>query len=608
MEQFTYMSLKKLKKLFKRENREKNQSLFRKFYHKYAKKHWKLVVFALILNCIVALTTSAVAYLIGPAVGDVFGKKSIKLLFSMCVAIVSCYVVKAFAVYFYTLSMNFLSLKIVNALRFDIFKTLVSMKMTDINNLSKGRFMTLLQNDINKIQSCIGELIIEIVKDVVQIVTLTIVVFKANWKMALFVCFCYPIIFVPLRKLNKTIKEKAESQQESWQLITSKTMDVQNGISTIKAYNSIKAENVYFLKLIKDLVKKTIVATKIWSLYSPINEIFGGILISILMIMGGYQVIYNAMTLADFVSFLAALMMMIRPIKRFIDNLSRVPAYIVSMERVDDFLTNTEKEQIFVGERPDLTSPLIEFKNVNFNYNIEREDGENENIVLNNINFTIKPKSKIAFVGLSGSGKTTIMNLLLRLYDIESGEILINGTNIQDIAISHLRKNVAYVCQDNFLFDSTIRENIIYNTPKSSFTQEEFEEAIANAKAEFVHQLPNGVDEEVGLDGSRLSMGQKQRIAIARALLRKAPIMIFDEVTSALDANTEADIRDMIFKEMKDKTVFLIAHRLTTITDCDCIYVMSKGEIVEYGTHKELLEKKGMYNTLWQNFQHKTID
>ena len=209
---------------------------------------------------------------------------------------------------------------------------------------------------------------------------------------------------------------------------------------------------------------------------------------------------------------------------------------------------------------------------------------------------------------MSGSGKTTIMNLLLRLYDIESGEILINGTNIQDIAISHLRKNVAYVCQDNFLFDSTIRENIIYNTPKSSFTQEEFEEAIANAKAEFVHQLPNGVDEEVGLDGSRLSMGQKQRIAIARALLRKAPIMIFDEVTSALDANTEADIRDMIFKEMKDKTVFLIAHRLTTITDCDCIYVMSKGEIVEYGTHKELLEKKGMYNTLWQNFQHKTID
>lgn len=602
------MFFKRKKKLNKAE-KNKKPSIFIKFYKKYTKKHWRIIIFAFFLNWLVAGSTAGVAYLIGPAVGDVFQDKNISLLTKMAIAIVGCFILKAVAVYFYKLCMEILSLKIINAIRFDIFKKLVSMRMKDINNLEKGHFMTLIQNDLVNIQVCLANVVVDIIKDIIQIFCLTIVVFKSNWKMAIFICLLYPLLFLPFKKLSRKIKKKTFLQQNSLQLLTSKIIDVQNGIKTIKVYNSSKNENVYFLNLMKDFIQKALSSIRISALYSPINEVFGGLIIGVLLIAGGYQVIYQSMSLSNFTSFLAALMMMIRPIKTLIDMIARLPNSIVSMERVDKFFTDTPKEDLFIGLKPDLTNPLIEFKNVNFNYisnqkGLLLDEGETNKVVLNDINIKIQPKSKIAFVGTSGSGKSTIMNLLMRLYEQDDGEILINNEDIKNISISHLRKNIAYVCQDNFLFDSTIRDNIIYNTPKNSFDDNDLANVISMAKADFIYNLPDKLETEVGLEGSKLSMGQKQRIAIARALLRKTPIMIFDEVTSALDANTEADIRDMIFKQLKDKTIFLIAHRLTTITECDCIYVMSNGQIVESGSHSELLDKKGVYSDMWKNFQN----
>ena len=270
-----------------------------------------------------------------------------------------------------------------------------------------------------------------------------------------------------------------------------------------------------------------------------------------------------------------------------------------SLDRVFSFIDKLKTENLREGIEPDLNNAVIKFDNVNFDY-VKSVNGETENTTLRNINFEIQPNTKVAFVGLSGSGKSTIMNLLTRLYKYDTGIISINGVNINDISLSYLRSKIAYVGQDNFLFDDTVRSNILYGS-NDNITQENIENTMKKAQIDFLGDYASGLNEMVGFNGGRFSTGQKQRIAIARALIKDAPIIIFDEATSALDAQTEHAIRDSVFENLDGKSVIIVAHRLSSIVNCDKIYVMQEGKIIEEGTHKQLLELDGLYKHLWNS-------
>ncbi len=275
-------------------------------------------------------------------------------------------------------------------------------------------------------------------------------------------------------------------------------------------------------------------------------------------------------------------------------------ASLISLNRVFSFVDGLQTEDLNTGLTPDVNNATIKFDNVNFNYYGNTTENNDTKKTLHDINIEIKPHEKIAFVGFSGSGKSTLANLLLRLYSCDSGVISINGVDINNISLSYLRNNIAYVGQDNFLFDDSIRNNMLYGSQKQ-ITETDIEKAIRFAQINFLSSSICEINEGIGCDGGKLSAGQKQRIAIARAVIKDSPIVIFDEATASLDATTEYEIRNAIFTEMKDKTVIIIAHRLSTIVGCDKIYVMENGNIVESGTHDRLLANGGLYRRFWNN-------
>ena len=590
-----------------KQKKTSNYGMLFKFYKKYFFKYLPRVIAVIILNIVIAGCGSAIAYLIGPVINKVFLAKQSWLLFSFVMALLVITLIKTISMYIVGVFNTLLSLKASNAIRLEVFKKLISMPMTDLNHLPKGQFMTLVQNDVFNIDYFFTYHLPNLVKEGVLCIALLGVIFYTNWQLALIIILLYPGVIIPLNATMKKIQTKTFIVQTCNQDVTSKLIDTQAGIKTIKAYNGEKREVLFFWKTITKLIKSAYSAVRTSALVSPINEMMTGIIIVMTISIGGYQVSHNIIDLGSFVSFLAALLMVIHPIKSVINCASILSTTMVSMMRVDTFFKTNNKENILDGTKPDLSSPFIEIKNLNFKYQIAEQSlvkDEIKDITLSNINLAIKPKTKVAFVGMSGSGKSTIMSLLMRLYEADSGEIDINGENIQNMSALHLRKNIAYIGQDAFLFDESIERNIVYNTNITSAKKQKLQKVLQMAQAEFVYDLPNGIKTEAGLQGGNLSGGQKQRIAIARGIIKDAPIVIFDEATSALDATTESKIRDMIFTEMQDKTIIIVAHRLSTITDCDCIYCMNEGKIVEQGTHQELLDKDGFYAKLWKNFQN----
>ena len=340
---------------------------------------------------------------------------------------------------------------------------------------------------------------------------------------------------------------------------------------------------------------------------SPAMEFATGLSIALILFIGGSRIISGACEIGNFFSFLAALIMVHRPARSLSGLGIKLQIFFVSFERIDEFINKAEVENTYKGLKPDISKPNIAFKNVNFDYKVSTKDKDGNdvesNIGLHDINIEIKPYEHVAFVGLTGSGKSTLVNLLMRLYQYEEGEISINGTNINKMSLHHLRKNISYVGQDNFLFEDTLKNNVLYGM-KRKVSDQELQRVLDFAQVDFIHKLPKGLEENVGYSGMKLSGGQKQRVAIARALLKDAPIMIFDEATSALDVLTEEKIHQAIDTKLNKKTIILIAHRLSTVVNCDKIYVMDKGRIVESGNHNELLKKGGLYKQMWESFSN----
>lgn len=482
--------------------------------------------------------------------------------------------------------------KITNSVKERIYKKLVTSEASFIDHTSSGAIVFKCDADPNLACSGLLSNLKVFTTRVFSSLSLIGVLFYTSWQLAIIAIFVLGTAFYPLTLIRKKIKEVMNSAVLAGGAALTALNETFAGLKTIAAYNLDEKQSAKFAGVLRQLFKLQIKYVQKTAWLSPMMHIIISVGIAGTIWYGSYLIKSQTITSGDFVAFLTALLMLYTPVKNIGKNFTAVQMSFMAIERVFDFLnmkmTIADKEGAIILPRLERE---IEYKDVCFSYTKEKQ-------ILNHINLKVKKGEKIAFVGNSGGGKTTIVNLLPRFYEIQSGSISIDGHNIQDVTLHSLRDNIAIVFQDNFLFSGTILDNLLLG--KEDATPAEIEKALKSACLdEFVSGLKKGLNTKIGERGVLLSGGQKQRIAIARAFLKNAPIVILDEATSALDNKSEAIVQQAIDNLMTDRTVFVIAHRLSTVQHADKIVVVNDGKLIEEGTHEELLALNGAYKALY---------
>lgn len=483
--------------------------------------------------------------------------------------------------------------RITNGLKYDMFKKLLTLPTSFFDKRNSGDIVFQFNNQADIACSGLLDNLSVFTQRIFSSISLVCVLFYNSWQLALIAVVVLGCAFAPVAKIQKRIKSVMEKTVFADASIITEYNEVFNGNKTITSYNLQKHETNKFLNILGNIFTLRIKMVQKTQWLSPMMHVIVSIGIAVAIGYGSHLIMSNQITSGNFVSFITALILLYTPVKNIGNNLNAVQFSFFSIEKIFDVLDSTPE----ICDKPTAQklsgiSSEIRFKDVNFEYV--------ENVpVLKNINLDIKKGETVAFVGNSGGGKTTIVNLIPRFYDIKSGSITIDGIDIRDYSLESLRQNIAVVFQDNFLFSGTIRENILLGNETA--TQEDVQQAIKMAFLDdFIATLQDGLDTVIGERGVLLSGGQKQRVAIARAFLKDAPIIILDEATSALDNKAEAVVQMAIDNLMKDKTVFVIAHRLSTIQNANKIVVINEGNIVEMGTHEELLQiEDGTYKSLY---------
>ena len=488
--------------------------------------------------------------------------------------------------------------KITQEMKKKLYEKLLVLDTSFLDSVSSGLIVTRFDADANTACSGLLNNVKTFTTRIFSSLTLIGVLLYTSWQLAIIAIVVLGSALYPVTKIRKKIKKiVAQSVVVNGQVLTAFN-ETYAGNKTIKSYNLHNHQRDKFFGILTQSFKLSIKNTQRTAWLSPVMHIIIAIGMAAAIWYGSYLIKSKTISAGDFVAFITAMLMLYTPIKNIGKNFNAVQLSLMAIERVFEMIDMEVKisENKKAKEMPTLKNE-IEFKNVSFSYTEEKQ-------ILKNINLTIKKGQTVALVGNSGGGKTTVVNLIPRFYDVNSGEILIDGLNVKDISLSSLRDQIAVVFQDNFLFSGTIKDNIMLGKPTAN--QKEVAKAIKMACLdEFINSLENGLDTEIGERGVLLSGGQKQRIAIARAFLKNAPIVILDEATSALDNKSEAIVQQAIDNLMKDRTVIVIAHRLSTVQNADKIIVINSGEIIESGSHKELLEKQNAYFALYQaQFKH----
>lgn len=492
--------------------------------------------------------------------------------------------------------------KITNSVKQKVYQKLVTCESAFADKNTSGFVVFRCDNDPTLACSGLLNNLKIFTTRVFSSISLICVLFYTSWQLAIIAIIVLGSALYPLTKIRKKIKEVMNNTVIAGGAVLTAFNETFAGLKTIASYNLETHQSSKFANVLKQMFKLQIKYTQKTAWLSPMMHIIISIGIAGTIWYGSYLIKSTQITSGDFVAFMTALLMLYTPVKNIGKNFTSVQMSFMAIERVFDFL----EMKMSVAEKenaPQLTpiKKQIEYKNVSFSY-------DDKKTVLNNINLTIKKGEKIAFVGNSGGGKTTLVNLLPRFYEIKEGDILIDGQNIKDVSLKSLRDQIAVVFQDNFLFAGSIRENILLGNPNAS--DEEIKRALKSACLdEFVSSLPKGLDTEIGERGVLLSGGQKQRVAIARAFIKNAPIVILDEATSALDNKSEAIVQQAIDNLMNDRTVFVIAHRLSTIQNADKIVVVNEGKLIEQGSHSELIKTEGAYYALYMaQFKSKKME
>lgn len=576
----------------------KNKSLST-FLHYSMQYKWQMLAVVL-LSALASAMSAIPAWLSKYLIDDVLVKQEKNMLFLVLGGMFFCTLVKVVAVYYADIGSGYITEVIKRDIKVDIFKHLQKLPLHYYKTNKLGDIMARLSGDTSTLGR-IGFIIFEMFKEFLTTFVLIIRMFQVDYILALVSLIVLPLILQIVRKYTKKIRRSGRVRQDMAGAITAFTQESLSGIFVVKAFNAMKIMISKYEKISYEEFQKSFRTAKIKAKVSPINELITTLMIILVALYGGYKIIVTKdITSGDLVSFVTALGLMQQPLKRLVAKNNELQESIPSADRVLEILEESI-EQEFTGEEKHLCGEVekIEFENVSFSY------PETEEKVLENINLSVKAGEVVALVGKSGSGKSTLVNLLARFYDIVSGKIRINGLDSQSIPLSEFRNYIGVVPQESFLFSGSIAENIAFG--KESVTQTEIEKAAKMANAyEFIMELPEKFETEVGERGTRLSGGQKQRIAIARALIQNPQIMILDEATSALDTESEKLVQEALDQLMKGRTTFVIAHRLSTIVHADKIVVMENGKIKEVGNHRELLEKKGLYEHLYHiQFQEK---
>ena len=579
----------------------KKIDILKRLYFKYTRKHLKQLLLSLFFALFVAGSTSAIAYLLDPAIEKIFIEKDQTLMVIIPLFITVAFATKGLSLYIAKVLMIGVAEEVRKEMQCDMLGNLISADTALIEGKHTGKFISILANDVNHITNLVSVALLNIFKDSLTLVGLLMVMFFQNWKLSLIAIIMIPLASFAAKTLGKRIGKVATEQMLKAGILNTYLIELFKNHKLIKIFQQEKYENERAEKFINDVKEKSKKIATIFVRSSPIMETLTGIMIAILIFYSGKLVLKNEIDVNNFFSFLAAMMLAYQPVRSLatvnIAISQGLSAAIRILPVIDEKSKLTENEhdlEIKVNKGD------IEFKNVSFKY--DNRDKETTKPTLNSVSLKILGSKMTSIVGHSGAGKSTILNLIPRFYDINSGDILIDSQSVYKSTISSLRKNISLVSQDTTLFDDTIRNNIAYANLEAS--QKEIEEAAKYSFAsEFIEKLPNKYETIIGENGTRLSGGEKQRLSIARAILKKSQIILLDEATSSLDAETENKIQDAINFLTKDRTTIVIAHRLSTILNSDKIYVIDAGKVVGEGTHDQLLAN----STLYKNFYEKQI-
>lgn len=553
--------------------------------------HWRRLALAVVCMLMVSVSTGLTAYLIKPAMDEIFIKKDVFMLTLLPALFLVVSLVKALSDWGSTYFLQSVGLRVVAGLRQELFDHIHGLSLSFFDKASTGTLMSRITNDIKEIQVAVNQAISGVVRDTVTIVGLIFVVFYQNWRLATIAVAVLPLAFFPLVHFGQKLRKLARRGQEKVAHLSVVLHESFTGVRIVKAFGMEEYEKKRFARQNAAVLDNQLKALRIDALSSPLMEFIGAIGISAIIAYGGYQVVQGTSTPGTFFSFLGAMIMLYKPVKSLNKLNSTLQKGIASILRVQEVLSQRSE----IVERPgavELTRVhgAVEFRNVSFAYDTTP--------ILRNISLKVSPGEVVALVGSSGGGKTTLVHLIPRFYDVTQGAILIDGIDVRDVTVRSLRRHIAMVTQHSFLFNDTVRNNIAYGDPTKS--EEDILEAAKAAYAyDFICRLPHGLDTVVGEQGVMLSGGQRQRICIARALLKDAPILILDEATSALDSEAELEVQRALENLMRGRTTFVIAHRLSTVKIAHRILVISHGCIVEEGSHHSLMERRGEYRRLY---------
>ncbi len=559
----------------------------------WVKPHFHLLIFAMFCMLVVALTTAGSAYLVKPVLDKIFLEKNLRMLKLLPLAILVFYAIKGIFFYLQTYLMNYVGQRIVTNLREKLYAHIIDLPLSYFHKQHTGILMSRIINDVNLIREAVSGAVTGALCDAFTIMGLTIVIFLRDFKLALITMVVFPLAISPIIKIGRRLRRISTSSQETMGELSSLMQEAFTGTRIVKAFGMEGHEKARFEESNNRLFRWYMRAIGISTISSPLMELLGGMGAAFVIWYGGYQVINGVSTPGNFFSFLAAMFMLYRPIKRLSTINNIIQQGVAAAIRVFDILDQIpEQKEKGIKELLDFSNK-IEYRHVYFRYET------NESWVLKGVNLTIHAGEVVALVGPSGAGKTTIVNLLPRFYEVGKGNILIDGHDIREVGLKSLRGQVALVTQDTILFNGTVRDNICYGCPDC--TEEALIAAAEAAYAlDFIEKIPQGFDTILGERGVRLSGGEQQRICIARAILKDAPILILDEATSFLDTESERIVQKALENLLKGRTALIIAHRLSTIHRADKIVVVSDGHIVEQGCHELLLARGGLYRRLYE--------
>ena len=571
-----------------------NKQILSRLYNDYTKKFLKKIFIAAFFSIFVAGSTSSIAWLLDPAIKKIFIEKDQTLILIIPLLIIIAFTTKGVSLYLAKTIMIGVGEEVKKILQSDMLKSFIEADTQFIEDKHTGKYISNLTFDVTKITKLLTDALLSVFKDSLTLFGLMFVMFYQNWKLSLIALVMIPLASIMARTLGKRIRKVTTEAQEKSGFLTTYLIEIFKNHKLIKIFQREKYENNRADKYIDALKEKEKKIGIVFVRSTPIMETLTGIMIAILIFYSGKLILNNEIGISNFFSFLAAMMLAYQPVRSLATVNLAVNQGISAAKRILPIIDN--KKHIVDNKN---SSPLklskgnVKFLNVSFKYN------NKEGHVLNSINLNIEGGRMTSLVGHSGAGKSTILNLIPRFYDRISGDILIDGSSIYTATISSLRKNISLVSQDTTLFDDTIKNNIAYANLDAE-DKDIIEAAKLSFSEEFINKLPNKYNTLIGENGVRLSGGEKQRLSIARAMLKKSSIVLLDEATSSLDAETENKIQEAINYLTKNRTTLVIAHRLSTILNSDKIYVIDNGKVIDEGKHEDLIKNSKIYNNFYE--------